>query len=93
MKGRQDTEADTLNPSFGNNQIYKSGQYNVTVTHLDTLATRAGTVKDCKQFYFDAPDMMDEEHGYTIAPGIGFVEKYAGWGITYKLLSFALADK
>lgn len=61
----------------------------VTVTYEDKVVNNE-QLRDCKDFYFNAPATFDEEHSYVLAKGIGIIEHSNFWGINYKLKSVSL---
>ena len=50
----------------------------VTVTLIsktDSITINDTEITNCYQFYFDIPDMIDEEHSIWLAPGIGLIQE------------------
>jgi hypothetical protein len=46
----------------------------------ETVELGQTTYKNCYRFYFDIPQMADDEHVIWLAPGIGFIEEYYSGG-------------
>ena len=38
------------------------------------------SLRNCKSYYYDVSQWIDEEHTTILAKGIGFVKEYAAWG-------------
>lgn len=52
----------------------------VTV-NVETVETSLRKIKNCKSYYFDARNWIDEEHTNTLAPGVGFLKEFSNaWG-------------
>lgn len=49
------------------------------VSRHDTVETPAGLFTECIHLFLDVPQVMDEEHAYIFAPGMGIVALYGGW--------------
>ena len=50
--------------------------------NIGSVATERKTVDDCKHYYFDVEQWVDEEHTNTLAPGVGFIREYSdAWGM------------
>ena len=45
------------------------------ISKTDTIIINNHKIINCYQFYFDIPDMIDEEHSTWLAPGIGFIQE------------------
>ena len=52
--------------------------YTVTVQREPTLNTLIGTVENAISFFFDVPEVVDEELYIALAPGVGIVQAGAG---------------
>ncbi len=62
------------------NESWKFQSWNVTmVSKTDTLLINHTKIPDCYHFFFDVPEMADEEHGIWLAPGIGFIKLDCGF--------------
>ena len=61
----------------------------VTTTYQDKIVNNELT-PDCKDFYFNSPEIFDEEHSYVLAKGIGIIQHNNFWGFNYKLKSVFL---
>jgi hypothetical protein len=48
------------------------------VSKTDTLVINDKKIPDCYQFFFDYPEMVDDEHSIWLAPGIGFIKEQCG---------------
>jgi hypothetical protein len=59
--------------------VWKHGDSNVTV-RKHTIKLQTQDVTDCKTFYYDHPDYVDEEHYTSFAPEIGFIEEHYTFG-------------
>ncbi len=53
--------------------------YDVQVSRDVTVETYAGTFENCIHFSFDIPAFIDDEIGYTFAPGVGLVHISGAW--------------
>lgn len=54
--------------------------YQVHVSRNMTVETPKKSFSDCIQFFFDIPQVIDEEHTYIFAPDVGMVlEQANGW--------------
>ena len=65
----------------------------ITVDEIDDLAVRQTKLDDCKSFNYDIEQMADEEHSTVLAPGIGFVKRISGWGISSELVKASINGK
>ena len=45
------------------------------ISKTDTININNQKILNCYHFYFDVPDMIDEEHSTWLAPGIGFIQE------------------
>lgn len=55
-------------------------------TKSDTVKSNNCTFENCYRFYYDIPQSADEEYGWVLAPGIGFVKQVSyGWGFCYRI--------
>jgi hypothetical protein len=57
---------DTLDNSVSNYQV-------TLVSKNEIITTRAGRFSNCYRFYFDVPNVRDEEFTDWIAPGVGLI--------------------
>jgi hypothetical protein len=67
---------------------YQSLPWNATLkSNTDIIPLGNDTIINCYRYFFDIPQMADEEECWLLAPGIGFVVKnnYNGWLGGYKL--------
>lgn len=54
--------------------------YNITLSSkTDTITIGKQRIANCYTFFFDVPLMVDEEHGITLAPGIGYIQENCGF--------------
>ena len=53
--------------------------YQVSVKKGMSVQTFVGTFDNCISFAFDVPESIDEEIGYTFAPGVGLVAFSGAW--------------
>jgi hypothetical protein len=74
-----------------NNFLYKYNSYNVRVETGIQVETILGKFSNCIGFYFDIPEIADEEKGYVFAKGVGIVRMPGAW-VDLKLISFKLKD-
>lgn len=58
---------------------FDSLSYYVHVQKNVSVKTFVGTFEDCVSFFFDVPMAIDEELGYTFAPGVGLVAIGGAW--------------
>lgn len=72
---------------FGNNQGFQ-----VKILKNQTVATPAGTFRNCIQFHFDVTAAVDEEVTYVFAPGVGLVSLQGAW-IGHKLAAAEVYGK
>ena len=62
--------------NFGEEQL----AFQVHVSRNMTVETPIKSFSDCIQFFFDIPQVIDEEHTYIFAPDVGLVlEQANGW--------------
>lgn len=61
----------------------------VTATYQDKIVNNE-LIPDCKDFYFNSPEIFDEEHSYVLAKGIGIIQHNNFWRFNYKLKSVSL---
>jgi hypothetical protein len=61
----------------------------VTTTYQDKIVNNE-LIPDCKDFYFNSPEIFDEEHSYVLAKGIGIIQHNNFWRFNYKLKSVSL---
>jgi len=70
-----------LKASVGDTWTYKVGNseytWDVTLTSkTDTIKLNNCTFNNCYRFYYDIPQLADEEYVVWLAPGVGFVEEF-----------------
>jgi hypothetical protein len=65
----------------------------ITVDEIDDLEIGEEKLDDCKSYSFDIEQWADEEHSIVLAPGIGFVKKLSGWGISSQLAKASINGK
>lgn len=81
-----------LNANVGDTWTYKSDKsnytWNVTLTSKsEAVELNSYTFHNCYRFYFDVPQLADEELIILLAPGVGFVEEvYLGGTSDRKIL-------
>lgn len=77
--GNESNEAVKFNLSAKVNDTWNFYSYTVKlVSKTDTVTINNTKIKNCYQFYFDIPGMVDDEHSIWLAPGIGFVQQQCG---------------
>lgn len=74
-----------------NNSKYKYNSYNVRVETGIQVETVLGKFSNCIGFYFDIPEIADEERGYVFAKGVGIIRMPGAW-VDLKLISFRVKD-
>jgi hypothetical protein len=57
----------------------------ITLSVIDDLAIGEKNLDDCKAYSFDIEQWADEEYTIYLAPGIGFVKNFSGWGFGSRL--------
>ena len=86
---RQKNSADEenrfrLDASDGDAWTYPTaGNYtaSITISFID-LELKTKNLRNCKAYYFDIPQWIDEEYTTTLAKNIGFVREYSNaWGL------------
>jgi len=76
-----------FNFNLENNSVYQYNSYNVRVETGIREETYIGEFTNCIAFYFDIPEIADEEIGYVFAKGLGVVRIPGAWN-NLKLSSF-----
>ncbi|NVO20381.1 MAG: hypothetical protein HXX13_11810 [Bacteroidetes bacterium] len=57
-------------------------QWKITLnSKLETVKINGQTISNCYSYYFDNPEMADEEYYVYLAPGIGYVQEKCGFCI------------
>ena len=69
----------THNESYAWQATEEPSEYVVTVQRKQTAETFLQTFNDCFDFFFDLPGPVDDEYGYTVAPGYGVVILHGAW--------------
>ena len=89
---------------FGNKEIlwfdfnledkseYQYKNYNVRVERGISVDTYYGEFVNCVGYYFDIPEIADEEMGFVFAKGVGVVRRPGAW-VDMKLYSFDIKNK
>ena len=65
----------------------------ITVDEIDDLELGDEKLDDCKSFSYDVEQWADEEHSIVLAPGIGFVQRLVGFGISSRLVKASVNGK
>lgn len=63
---------------------FSKHNFNV-VTTIGDFELESETLRDCKTYSYDIPQMADEEHYYILAKDIGIVQHGNSWGFNYRL--------
>jgi hypothetical protein len=65
----------------------------ISVDEMDDLEVGDEKFDDCKSFSYDVEQMADEEYSTVLAPGIGFVKRISGWGLSSELVKASINGK
>jgi hypothetical protein len=57
----------------------------IALTTFRDITRNGETLTRCKEFYYNAKEVMDEERAYVLAKGIGIIQYTNAWGFDYKL--------
>lgn len=74
-----DGERLWFDPTVADGDSYTYQQLTVTVTKNVTVETPAGTFTNGIRFYFDTPQVVDEEYEWVLVPGIGIARWSNAW--------------
>jgi hypothetical protein len=67
---------------------FYSEDFVVSISLIDSVKTKAGNFKNCRNFFFCIPIYVDSETWYVFAPGVGLVERIVGEGFSFYLTSY-----
>lgn len=65
----------------------------ITTSIVDDLEIGGEELDNCKAFYFDIEHAADEEYTTYLAPRIGFVKYFSGWGLGSRLTKASVNGK